>query len=49
MHPKHSATPLGAKSFTSTCAELYFSRDVGGYFSLSFTVTIPGMITPATM
>lgn len=29
--------------------EPYFSRAVGGYFSLSFTVTVPGMITPATV
>lgn len=34
---------------TFLCTKPYFSHAVGGYFSLSFTVTVPGMITPATM
>lgn len=50
-HLKHSEILLAidAKSFTFIYAEGYFRRDGGGYFSLSFMVTVPEMITPATV
>lgn len=37
------------KSLTFVCTEPYFGHAVGGYFSLGFTVAVPGMITPAAV